>query len=97
MWPSGSDALATIEILAGAVYVAPLVGEVSVIVGALLVGCCGACGAAAFTVTVIGAERVVAPPLSVATAVSEYVPAGTFAQLVLKGDALSLPMSVLPE
>ena len=38
---------------------------------------------AAFTLTVIALEVVVAPALSVATAVSEYVPEGTLLQVTL--------------
>jgi hypothetical protein len=59
-----------IVVFAGAVNVAPDVGLIIATLGATL--------AALPTVTVDAADVAVAPVLSVATAVMEYVPAATF-------------------
>ena len=84
--PSESLAVAAKEIVAGSRYDAPLAGAVSVTVGDAL-GC---------TVTLIGAEVVVALRSSVATAVSDHVPAGMFVHGTLKtgpfDDATKLPL-----
>jgi hypothetical protein len=48
------------------------------------------------TTTETAVEVVTAPPLSVALAVSEYVPAATFVQLKLYGLVASVPSKVVP-
>jgi hypothetical protein len=48
------------------------------------------------TVSVAGLDVLLAPPLSTATAVSEYVPAGTLLHVTLYGELASLPISVVP-
>src|SRR6267154_1547703 len=52
--------------------------------------------AGSLTATGTPAETVVAPALSVAFAVKEYVPAGTLAQAKVKGPARSSPNLVVP-
>ena len=79
MVPSGSLAVALNRITAGAVYEALFTGFRRVIAG-------GSFFTTPFTSTVRALEVVVRPLLSVALAVSEYVPAGTFLQVKLKGD-----------
>ena len=74
--PSESLTVARSEIDAGAVKVPLPCARTSVIVGALFAGGVGVVGVvgvvvAALTVTDTGIERVAAPSLSVATAVSE--------------------------
>ena len=55
------------------------------------------CGAALLaTVTVRGADTLDAPPLSVARAVSAYVPAGTLLHVNAYGDVVSVPTSAPP-
>ena len=79
-----SAATAVIGILAGAVKVALLSGAVMLTVGGTLL---------AVTVTLIGAEFVTRPPLSVARAVKMYgvALAATFANVKLYADVVSLP------
>ena len=72
--PSASDAVAAKPTVAGAVKFAPFAGCVNVTVGAVF---------AALTVIVAGALVVVAPRLSVARAVTVYVPTATPPQLKL--------------
>ena len=73
---------------AGAVNVAPPLGEVSDTVGGALL--------AGFTVTLTAVDVVVAPALSRATAVSEYVPAAALLQVAVYGLLESLAISVDP-
>ena len=53
-------------------------------------------GSPSVTVTVRAAEVVVVPSSSRATAVTEYVPAGTLLQLTLYGLLVSVPINVAP-
>ena len=81
-----SDAEAVIATVAGAVNVALFAGEVSDTVGAGLL--------AGSTVIDTGEDVVDAPWLSVARAVSAYVPAATFVHEMLNGAEVSVPMDV---
>jgi hypothetical protein len=72
--PSGSLALAVIVIVGFHGKIAPSAGDVTPAAGAVF---------AAVTVIVAGALTVVEPRLSVARAVTEYVPAGTPLQVKL--------------
>src|SRR5258705_2451696 len=81
--PSASLADADTVIDAGAVKLAPLAGAVNETVGAWFVP---------LTVMVRAADVVVAPASSVATAVSEYVPAPTEFHVTLYGLVLSEPI-----
>jgi hypothetical protein len=83
-----SVAVALMVIVAGAVNAAPLAGLVIEDVGGWF--------CAAFTVTLTADDVVVAPSLSRATAVSEYVPADTLLHVALYGAAVSLPTSCVP-
>ena len=69
--PLAGVALAVMVMLAGVVNVAFWAGEVMLTVG----------GVGASTVMVIGADSVLAPSKLVASAMTEYVPAGTLVQL----------------
>jgi hypothetical protein len=71
--PSGSDAVASTVIVAGAANVAPAAGLVSDTDGVWLLA----------TVIVRAPDVLVAPRLSVATARSEYVPTGTLLHVTL--------------
>jgi hypothetical protein len=82
--PSVSDAVALMTMLAGASNVAPFAGAVNATVGLAL------------TLAVRAGDVVEAPPLSVATAVSEYAPAATLLHVMLYGAVLDVPMSVDP-
>jgi len=86
--PSLSLADAVIVIFAGAVKLAPLAGLVMLTVGGELGG--------PLTVIVTAADVVAAPALSVALAVSVYVPAARFAMLTLYGAVVSVPTRLLP-
>jgi hypothetical protein len=88
MLPSLSLAAALIAIVAGAMNVAPLAGEVIATVGGRL--------AAAVTVTATAVDTFVVPRLSVAFAVSEYEPAGTFVHCAAYGADVAVPTSVEP-
>jgi len=80
--PSGSEAVAASATVAGAAPAGPAAGLVSVTVGTLL------------TVMETGDDVAVKPLLSVATAVTEYVPVVTFDHVTLYGLVVSVPMSV---
>src|SRR5690349_7638591 len=84
---SGSDAVAPSAIVAGAANVAPAVGVVNDTDGGLLVP---------FTVIDTGAEVVMPPSLSDATAVSTCVPAVTDGHEVEYGAAVAAPIKCDP-
>src|SRR5262245_47483363 len=88
MVPSESLADALSVTVAGAVKVAPFAGAVSVAVGGWLAG--------ASTRMLTVADDVLAPPLSTATAFSEYVPAGTAAHVTQYGADVTDPSDVDP-
>ena len=85
--PSGSLAVAVTVIVGFQAKIAPSAGEVMFAVGAVF---------EALTVIVDGALVVVAPRLSVARAVSVYVPAATPLQVKLYGAVVSSPSFAEP-
>ena len=86
--PPVSEAVALRLTVAGAVNFAPFAGWVSVTVGG------GFAGGAAVTVIDVGGVVVDASPLSVALAVSAYVPGPTPLQSKVNGDVWSSPIFV---
>jgi len=89
--PSESAAFAESVMDAGAVYVALFDGAVNETVGATFAG-----GVTVVTETVTGADVVTAPALSVAFAVSVYVPAATFVHENVYGAEASEDTNVEP-
>src|SRR5512132_395666 len=85
--PSGSLAVAVIVIVGFQANIAPSAGYVMFAVGGVLL---------ALTVIVDAALVVVAPRLSVARAVSVYVPAATLPQVKLYGAVVSSPSFAAP-
>src|SRR5437870_2441111 len=92
------DAVAISVIQADSVKVLPLPGAVKLTLGAAAVAVAGAGGVApcALTITLTAADCVVTFALSVATAMSEYLPAVTLLQVMLYGEVVSVPISVDP-